>query len=1000
MRSCSSPTTTAPARQAWEASSLSPLAARSYPAVREREETARCGRRSSAIATGSCTGSCSAAEAQDAGVRGPEGDHYRTRLTHTLEVTPIARSVARALDLNEDLTEAIGLATTSAIHRSGTSARRRWTRAAGAVRRRLSPLRAFAAGGRARAQPLCGRPRRDPLPFGRRQPRTLEGRIVRLVDRVAYINHDIDDALRAGVLTDALPRERSRAGADGCSRIDPLVHDLVEHSSGRATSCRARRRPGDGRACGRSCSQVYLGPASATRGAKVERAIRTLFDEYGTGRRSCRRAWRGPKRVTDYIAGMTDRYATRFSALPCRRISGLMARYTDDSVERVRDAIDMDELVGGRTELRRAGTHRYEGLCPFHDERTPSFGIDPVEKLYHCFGCGEGGDAIKFVRETEGVDFMGALELLADRYGVSSSSRTRTRARRSGAARDRLLALLDRTAAFYERVLWETGRRPRASVPARAGLTEEALRTIASATRRRVGTRAVASAPAGYTERAVDVGLASTARRARLRPLPRADHVPAVRRPRARGRLRRARAGRTTAQVPEHVRQRGLPQGAEVYGADLARAGGEGRARGPRRGLHRRDRAAPGGLRRGGRVDGDGADGGAGRALRRLAPTCACRTRTSRARRRCARRERRAGLVRAQARRGSTCGSCGCPRGWTRRTWSAVGGTGARAARRAMPFARFEVERALERGETAADGRDHALEEAAGAIRALPPSVLREELIQLVAGRLGLSESLVASRRGAGAAAAPVPPAARGRARGARPPRADGARLPRLCLARPRRGRGGWPVISTAVLRRGHASCRRVPARAARSTAGALPAGDEPLARARRRARDPRGGARGDAGRARARGAPARAGRPGAPDHPRSRLRRAGRHRLPRGRAPACPRRHPRAHALALLPSTSLGHPLPSGKRTSVPQSWRRHGWRRGWGREASIEAIARAAGRHPSTVAYWARKHGLGSHARPDATPPAAGIERDALAGSRRDRASTKRATSQRRST
>ena len=95
-----------------------------------------------------------------------------------------------------------------------------------------------------------------------------------------------------------------------------------------------------------------------------------------------------------------------------------MALYTRESRDAVRDKVDFVELVGARTELRRAGPARYEGLCPFHDERTPSFGIDPVEKLYHCFGCGVGGDVFSFVMETEGLDFGGALESLADRYGV------------------------------------------------------------------------------------------------------------------------------------------------------------------------------------------------------------------------------------------------------------------------------------------------------------------------------------------------------------------------------------------------------------------------------------------------------------------------------------------------------------------------------------------------------------------------------------------------------
>ncbi|MBW3607519.1 MAG: XdhC family protein [Actinobacteria bacterium] len=96
-----------------------------------------------------------------------------------------------------------------------------------------------------------------------------------------------------------------------------------------------------------------------------------------------------------------------------------MALYTNDSKERVRDAVDMVDLVSSRVELKRAGANRLTGLCPFHDERSPSFGINPAEKVYHCFGCQASGDAFTFVMETEGVDFKGALEHLADRYKVT-----------------------------------------------------------------------------------------------------------------------------------------------------------------------------------------------------------------------------------------------------------------------------------------------------------------------------------------------------------------------------------------------------------------------------------------------------------------------------------------------------------------------------------------------------------------------------------------------------
>src|SRR3954467_2940375 len=155
-----------------------------------------------------------------------------------------------------------------------------------------------------------------------------------------------------------------------------------------------------------------------------------------------------------------------------------MTRYTDDSKERVRDAVDMVDLVGTRTELRRAGANRYEALGPFHEERTPSFGIDPAQKLFYCFGCSEGGDAFRFVQMTEGLDFKGALEYPGDRYGVKlepveEDPATAERRR----ARERLLELLERTATFYVRYLWDSGEAaPAREYLASRGLDEAVLR--------------------------------------------------------------------------------------------------------------------------------------------------------------------------------------------------------------------------------------------------------------------------------------------------------------------------------------------------------------------------------------------------------------------------------------------------------------------------------------------------------------------------------------------
>jgi DNA primase len=153
--------------------------------------------------------------------------------------------------------------------------------------------------------------------------------------------------------------------------------------------------------------------------------------------------------------------------------------YTQESIERVKDAVDMVDLVGARSDLRRVGS-RWTGLCPFHDERTPSFSVNAENKLYYCFGCGESGDAIKFVEATEGLDFKETVELLAERYGVELKREEEdplAEARRK--RRQRLLALVERATAYYERVLWQSPEAARArEYLAGRGLGEEVLRTF------------------------------------------------------------------------------------------------------------------------------------------------------------------------------------------------------------------------------------------------------------------------------------------------------------------------------------------------------------------------------------------------------------------------------------------------------------------------------------------------------------------------------------------
>jgi DNA primase len=156
-----------------------------------------------------------------------------------------------------------------------------------------------------------------------------------------------------------------------------------------------------------------------------------------------------------------------------------MALISNESLERVKQAADIVEVVSAHTDLRRQGA-RYTGLCPFHEERTPSFSVEPTEKLYHCFGCGVGGDVIKFVEEKEGVGFAEAVELLADRYGVElEREQEDPQAERRRERRRRLEQLLDRSAAYYANYLWESEEAGKArDYLAGRGLREEVLRAF------------------------------------------------------------------------------------------------------------------------------------------------------------------------------------------------------------------------------------------------------------------------------------------------------------------------------------------------------------------------------------------------------------------------------------------------------------------------------------------------------------------------------------------
>ncbi|HEX8974872.1 MAG TPA: deoxyguanosinetriphosphate triphosphohydrolase [Solirubrobacteraceae bacterium] len=313
--------------QAREAAELSPLAVRSYPQRRHRPEP-DCGLRTPFQRDRDRivhTKAFRRLKHKTQVFVAPSGDHYRTRLTHTLEVTQVSRTVGRALGLNEDLVEAIGLGHDlghPAFGHVGEEALDRCLRERFGTRflHHEHSLRVVDVLERDGQGLNLTEPVRDGIVShsGRApEPGTLEGKIVRLVDRVAYINHDIDDALRAGVLAAAdLPAEAiAILGDSGPRRIDRLVHDLVEESEAAGDIVQGKTVGAAMNALRKFMFEhVYLGPVATREHAKIHGVVGTLFDHY------CAHPEEIPdsippgelsRRVTDHIAGMTDRYCIK-----------------------------------------------------------------------------------------------------------------------------------------------------------------------------------------------------------------------------------------------------------------------------------------------------------------------------------------------------------------------------------------------------------------------------------------------------------------------------------------------------------------------------------------------------------------------------------------------------------------------------------------------------------------------------------------------------------------
>jgi len=507
-----------------------------------------------------------------------------------------------------------------------------------------------------------------------------------------------------------------------------------------------------------------------------------------------------------------------------------VALYTKESKDRVRDAVDFVELVSARTDLRRAGPARYEGLCPFHEERTPSFGIDPNQKVYYCFGCQASGDLFTFVQESEGLDFRGALELLAERYNVElereeEDPREAERRRR----RERLLELLSRTAGYYERCLWDSAEAGHArAYLAERGLGEEILRRFRVGYAPSAWDRVLlASRRGGFSEQELyATGLAQRSRengrpydrfRARIM-FPLSDirgHVLGFG-ARALGEEGPAEASGRRPKYLNTADTEIYHKGLHLYGADLARA-----------------HAAKAGavilcegytdviaLHQAGLHNAVGLMGTALTPeqvgeLARMAQTVLLALDAD-----SAGQEAMLKASKLAARKKLELRVVPLPAGTDpaeliqRDGPEAIGA----AIGKAVPFVRFRVERVLAAGdESSAEGRDRILEELRPVFATLPPSAMRMELTRIVSSRLAVTDAVLEEML----AARPEAPLQAGESPGSAPRRQARARsgpisrrgdteraFLALCLAAPEEGAvalGGLDVeedFSSELLRR------------------------------------------------------------------------------------------------------------------------------------------------------------------------------------------------------
>ncbi len=253
----------------------------------------------------------------------PEGDHYRTRLTHTLEVSQNARTIAKALRLNEDLTEAIALGHDLGHTPFGHAGERALNRVCplGFKHNQQSVRTVELLEKDGRGLNLTWEVKDGMLNHQTSlMPATLEGRVVRLSDKIAYIHHDMDDAVRAGILkeSDVPAQIRAVLGERPGDRLDVLIHDIITNSTDKNDICQSERVGTAMQGIRRFMfERVYTNPIAKSEEGKAEQLVETLYHYYMEHEKELPEEFQAllergeelPRVVCDYVGAMTDRFA-------------------------------------------------------------------------------------------------------------------------------------------------------------------------------------------------------------------------------------------------------------------------------------------------------------------------------------------------------------------------------------------------------------------------------------------------------------------------------------------------------------------------------------------------------------------------------------------------------------------------------------------------------------------------------------------------------------------